>query len=74
MVADLAQKEAAAKLAIRQHLWETPKGLAAIIAALAVTIGALGGIAGYALRGVPQPPAQIIFQPGSIVVPPAPAK
>lgn len=62
MVADLKLKQ-------KQALWETPKGFAAIVAALAVTIGAIGGILGYTLRGA-QPP-QVIFQPGSIVVTPA---
>ncbi len=64
------------KLKDRQFLWETPKGIAAIAAAIAVTIGALtglaGGFIGYQI-GVrpPAPGPTIIFQPGSIVVPQA---
>lgn len=65
MQADLALKK-------RQAFWEAPKGFAAIVAALAVTIGAIGGIVGYQIgRSPPAVPPQIIFQPGSIIVQPA---
>jgi hypothetical protein len=46
MRADLRLKE-------RQSIWETPKAIAAIIAALAVTIGAIGGVIGYQIGARP---------------------
>lgn len=64
MHADLSLKQ-------KQAFWETPKGFAAVIAALAVTVGAIGGVVGYQIGR--SPPQQIIFQPGSITVQPAPS-
>jgi hypothetical protein len=70
MAADLAQKESARKLADRQHFWETPKGFAAVVGALTVTIGALGGVLGYTIGRTPQQPP--MFPPGTVItIPPA---
>ncbi len=65
MSADLKLKE-------RQYLWETPKGIAAMAAAMAVIFGAIAGVLGYQIGAHPTPAPTIIFQPGSIVVPQAP--
>lgn len=67
MQADLKQKQA---------FWETPRNLVVVIGAIAAATAAtaaIGGLAGYRL-GQGSPPVQVIFQPGSIVAPPAPAK
>jgi hypothetical protein len=45
-------------LKTRQAFWETPKGFAAVIAALAITIGAIAGVLGYKIGSAP--PQQII--------------
>ena len=56
------------RLKEKQSRWETPKALAAIIAATAVLFGTLAGLAGYKLGSQPTQPPQIIFQPGAIQV------
>jgi len=61
------------KLKQKQAFWETPRNLVVIISAIAAATAAIGGLAGYKL-GQGSPPIQVIFQPGSIVAPPAPAK
>jgi hypothetical protein len=68
MQADLTLKR-------RQAFWETPKGFAAVIAALAVTIGAIGGIVGYQIGRAPQTVTQqLVLPPGTTVqIGPAPA-
>jgi hypothetical protein len=68
MQADLTLKR-------RQAFWETPKGFAAVIAALAVTIGAIGGIVGYQIGRTPQAVTQqVILPPGTTIqIGPAPA-
>lgn len=68
MQADLALKK-------KQSFWETPKAVAIIVATTAAIFTALAGFAGYKIGSQPPPtPPQIVFQPGSIVVQPAPAK
>lgn len=58
----------------KQAFWETPKGFAAIVAALAVTIGAIGGVVGYQIGRAPQSTAQqIVLPPGTVItIPSAP--
>lgn len=59
MCADLKLKE-------RQWLWETPKGIAAMAAAMAVVIGAIAGVLGYQIARTP--PAQVAqFPPGTVI-------
>ncbi len=61
MQADLALKK-------RQAFWEAPKGFAAIVAALAVTIGAIGGIVGYQIGRSPSVTTQqFILPPGTTI-------
>jgi hypothetical protein len=68
MVADLAQKEAATKLADRQHAWEIVKALAGILAACAVLTGTILALSNY-LRPANQQP---MFPPGTVItIPPA---
>lgn len=57
------------KLKQKQAFWETPWNIALL---LGVAV-AIAGVLGFKL-GQNSPPVQVIFQPGSIVVPPAPAK
>ncbi len=66
MRADLALKT-------RQAFWETPRNLVIIIGTLVGLATAAAGFVGFKL-GQSRPPTQIIFQPGSIVVPAAPTK
>jgi hypothetical protein len=69
MQADLTLKR-------RQAFWETPKGFAAVIAALAVTMGAIGGIVGYQIGRAPQiVTQQLILPPGTTIhIGPAPGQ
>jgi hypothetical protein len=47
----------------KQVLWETPKGLALIAAALAAIFGAIFGVLGYKIGATPPvPPTPIIIQ------------
>lgn len=63
------------KLKQKQAFWETPRNLVVIISAIAAATAAIAGLAGYKLgQGSSSVPVQVIFQPGSIVAPPAPAK
>lgn len=63
------------KLKQKQAFWETPRNLVVIISAIAAATAAIAGLAGYKLgQGSPSVPVQVIFQPGSIVAAPAPAK
>jgi membrane protein YqaA with SNARE-associated domain len=55
LMADLALKK-------KQAFWETPKGFAAIIAALAVTIGTIGGVVGYQIGRTPPQAIVVQFQ------------
>ncbi len=57
------------KLKQKQAFWETPRNIALL---LGVAV-AIAGVLGFKL-GQNSPPVQVIFQPGSIVVPPVPAK
>lgn len=57
------------KLKQKQAFWETPWNIALL---LGVAV-AIAGVLGFKL-GQNSPPVQVIFQPGSIVVPPVPAK
>jgi hypothetical protein len=72
MLADLAQKEAATKLANRQHFWEVIRALAAFLAASAVMTGAILALSNYLHPAGSQQP---MFPPGTVItIPPAPAK
>jgi hypothetical protein len=63
------------KLKQKQAFWETPWNLVVIISAIAAATAAIAGLAGYKLvQGSLPVPVQVIFQPGSIVVPSSPAK
>ena len=57
------------KLKQKQAFWETPRNIAVLLGVAA----AIAGVLGFKL-GQNSPPVQVIFQPGSIVAPPAPAK
>ncbi len=59
MKADLGPKE-------QQSIWETPRNVVILVAAIAFSLGFRLG-----QKDTPPPPPQIIFQPGSIVVAPA---
>jgi hypothetical protein len=59
-------------LKTKQAFWETPRNIVLIVAAAAGIAGVLGFKLGQK-EPVAQPP-QVIFQAGSIVVQPAPAK
>lgn len=53
--------------------WETPREFAAVVGALAVTIGALDGVLGYTIARAPQ--QQPMFPPGTVItIPPAATK
>ena len=71
MQADLRLKE-------RQAFWETPRNLFLVIGTITAATAAIAGFTGYKIGQQPPPappaapPVQIIFQPGSIVAPPAP--
>jgi hypothetical protein len=58
----------------KQIGWETPRNIAAVIAALAVTVGAVGGFVGYQIgRSPPTPIAQqFVLPPGTTITTPAP--
>ena len=57
-----------------QAFWETPRNIAIILGAVAAVFGTLGGLVGFKIAQTPPlSPPQVIFQPGSIVVTPAPA-
>ena len=60
-------------LKTRQGVWETPRKIAIIVAASVGIAGVLGFKLGQK-EPLPPAPPQIIFQPGSIVVQPAPPK
>ena len=66
----MAVMQADLKLEQKQAFWETPRNIALLLAAVAAIVGAVAGFTGYRL-GQSSPPKQIIFQPGSIVAPPA---
>jgi hypothetical protein len=54
--------------------WETPKAVAIIVGTTAAIVSVVAGSVGYKIGSQPPPPPlQIIFQPGSIQVLPAPA-
>jgi hypothetical protein len=65
MRADLALKQ-------KQAFWETPRNLVVVLGAFAAIVATLAGLAGYKFAQQSGAPTQIIFQPGSIVVAPAP--
>ena len=65
----MAVMQADPTLKQKQAFWETPRNIAVL---LGVAIG-IAGVLGFKL-GQNSPPVQVIFQPGSIVAPPAPAK
>jgi hypothetical protein len=48
-------------LKVKQAFWETPKGLAAVVAATAVIIGAIAGVLGFKLGQTPPAPPQVII-------------
>jgi hypothetical protein len=56
----IAVMEQDVKLKTRQAFWETPKGFAAIIAALAVVIGTIGGLVGYQIGQRDSRPIHVI--------------
>jgi hypothetical protein len=66
----IALMQADLLLKSKQGFWETPRNIALIVAAAAGIAGVLGFKLGQR-EPLPQPP-QIIFQPGSIQVLPAP--
>jgi hypothetical protein len=61
----MALMRADLNLKTRQTFWETPKGVAAVVAATAVLVGGVAGLAGYKIGS--QPSQTIIIQ-----VPPQP--
>jgi hypothetical protein len=62
--------ESQRRLADRQDRWEIVKGLAAIIAAAAVMLGAIIGLSNWW-----HPGNQPMFPPGTVItIPPAPAR
>ena len=65
----VAVMQADLKLKQKQAFWETPRNIAVL---LGVAV-AVAGVLSFKL-GQNSPPVQVIFQPGSIVAPPAPAK
>jgi hypothetical protein len=73
MLADLAQKEAAKKLADRQIVadrrivWEAGKALAGILAGVAVLTGAILELSSYLHPANQQP----MFPPGTVITIPA---
>ena len=73
MQADLKLKQADLGLKQKQAFWETPRNLVVIISAAVAATAAFAGLTGYRL-GQSSSPVQVIFQPGSIVVPSPPAK
>jgi hypothetical protein len=69
MLADLAQKESAKKLADQQFRWEAAKASAGMMAAVAVLTGAILVLSNH-LHPVSQQP---MFPPGTVITfPPAP--
>ncbi len=50
----MAQMRSDIDLKKRQVLWETPKGIAAMAAAIAVVVGAIAGVLGYQIGRTPQ--------------------
>ena len=72
MLADLADKEAATKLAGRQFRWEAWKALAGITAAVAVISDTVIALENYLHPGGSQQP---MFPPGTVItIPAAPAR
>ncbi len=70
----VAVMQADLRLEGRQGFWETPRNIVIIFGAVAAVFGTLGGLVGFKIAQAPPPaPPQVIFQPGSIVVTPAPA-
>ncbi len=67
MPADLALKQ-------KRAFWEAPRNIALRLGTVAGLTGVVSGIPGYKF-GQNSPPAQIVFQPGAIVLqqPAAPA-
>ena len=60
----LKQMQADILLKSKQATWETPKNIALLVAALAASIGAVGGVLGYQIGKAPtQPPINIYLQP-----------
>ena len=55
----------------RQAFWETPRNLVIIIGAIVATVSGVVGFVSYR-AGQASQPVQIVFQPGSIVVPAKP--
>jgi hypothetical protein len=69
---DIAQKQAAAKLAAKQDRWEIVKVLAAFIGASAVMMGAILALSNYLHPNGQQQP---MFPPGTVItIPPAQTK
>lgn len=58
----------------KQAFWETPRNLALVTSFLVAVSASLAGFVGFKIgqkEPAYPPPTQIIFQPGSIVVPAA---
>jgi hypothetical protein len=53
----------------KPSFFETPRGIWTLVAVLGTLVGVLAFWVGYDLGRHPAQPIQIIFQPGSIVVP-----
>ena len=49
------------QLKLRQAWWEAPKAIAAMLAAVAVIVGLVAGLAGYKLGSQPQTPTVIVI-------------
>lgn len=73
----MEQMRADIELKKRQFAWESPKAIAAIVAATAVIVGTVAGLVGFRLGQMPSAPpvsVHIEFPPGTVIqVPPAPA-
>jgi hypothetical protein len=53
------------KLRRKQELWETPRNIAILAAAIAALFSTLGGLAGYKFGSTPTPPPIIINLPAA---------
>lgn len=60
------------QLKLRQAWWEGPKAIATMLAAVAVIVGLVAGLAGYKLGSQSPAPTVIVVPAGSAVAPKTP--